>query len=160
MIKQYFIDKWFTLSVAESLTSWYLQALCSSESWSSGFFLGWITTYNLDQKVALLRIDRNHAQSCDCVSGRVAREMASWCLWLFGSHIAVATTWYAEPYAEQWVNIPFAHYSIMQQSTNNWGDHIILDEGIINKSWLNRQQMQQFVAQTVYEKLPAIVAGL
>ena len=66
-------------------------------SGSSTFFVGGVTAYDLERKVQILGIDRAHAEPVDCVSPRVAAEMAKGAARLFDADIAVATTGYAEP---------------------------------------------------------------
>src|SRR5688572_16674744 len=86
-----------TLSVAESMTCGQLQARIGAISGASEFFLGGLTAYTLDQKVRHLGVDRVHASRVNCVSHRVAVEMAEGCGRLFRSDLALATTGYAEP---------------------------------------------------------------
>ena len=108
-----------TLSVSESLTGGKIQDKLVSVSGASSYFQGGVTVYNIDQKVNLLGIDREHAGSVNCVSERVAQEMASGCNELFGSDIAIGITGYAEtiiggPYEAKYgrVEVPFCYYSI------------------------------------------------
>ena len=86
-----------SIAVAESLTSGHLQANLGRVSGSSAYFLGGITAYNIAVKADLLGVDRTHAAEVDCVSQRVAREMAAGVQKLFSSDIGIATTGYAEP---------------------------------------------------------------
>ena len=74
-----------TLAVAESLTAGQVQARIASVSGSSGYFLGGITAYTLEQKVRHLGVDRAAADPVDCVSAKVAEEMAAGAIRLFGS---------------------------------------------------------------------------
>ena len=106
------VRKRATLAVAESLTAGNLQAAISCEPGASEYFLGGITTYNIDQKVEHLKVDRRHAKEMNCVSGVVAQEMARGVRDLFRSTIAISTTGYAQadpthsplgPYA--WIGI-------------------------------------------------------
>ena len=101
-----------TLAVAESLTSGHLQARIAAVSGASNYFLGGITAYTLDQKVRHLGVNRAHARHVDCVSQRVAVEMAQGAVALFGADIAVATTGYAEPNAAAGVKAPLAWWAL------------------------------------------------
>lgn len=94
--KKLMIRQKFTIAVAESLTSGNIQASIGSISGASDFFEGGITAYNLERKVSLLGINRIHAQSVNCVSARVANEMAQGICEKFDSVIGIATTGYAE----------------------------------------------------------------
>lgn len=96
------------LAVAESMTGGRLQARITEISGASGFFLGGVTAYALAQKVALLGVDEAHAAAVNCVSERVAGEMALGACRLFRADIALATTGYAEPSPADGVTDPFA----------------------------------------------------
>src|SRR5688572_13935952 len=85
------------LAVAESLTGGHVQALVSSVSGISKVFAGGVTAYNEHQKVRHLKVDQTHAAENNCVSERVAREMALGVCRLFDVEIGLATTGYAEP---------------------------------------------------------------
>jgi nicotinamide-nucleotide amidase len=102
-----------TLAVAESLTCGCLQARIGAISGASGFFLGGITAYTLEQKIRRLGVPRELAAPVDCVSGPVAIAMAQGALRLFGSDIALATTGYAEPSPAQNIARPFAWIALV-----------------------------------------------
>ena len=78
-----------TLAGAESLTAGQVQARIAAVSGASDYFLGGVTAYSLEQKVKLLGVNRAHAKSVDCVSQRVAVEMAVGVAKLFGADLAV-----------------------------------------------------------------------
>ncbi|MES1168551.1 MAG: CinA family protein, partial [Oleiharenicola lentus] len=101
-----------TLAVAESLTAGRVQAQIAAVSGASDYFLGGITAYALEQKVKLLGVNRAHARTVDCVSQRVAVEMAVGAAKLFGADLAVATTGYAEPAPKRKVRTPHAWWAI------------------------------------------------
>jgi nicotinamide-nucleotide amidase len=94
------------LAAAESITGGRVQALVTGVSGASEYFVGGVTAYTLEQKGGLLGVDRAHAATCDCVSERVAGEMAGGACRLFQADLAVATTGYAEP--APGVAVPFA----------------------------------------------------
>ena len=100
------------LAVAESMTGGRLQARLTEISGASDFFLGGLTAYTLEQKVGLLAVDREHAAAVNCVSARVAEEMAVGVRRLFGADYGVATTGYAEPAPAQGVAVPFAWVAV------------------------------------------------
>ncbi len=103
-----------TLAVAESMTGGRLQARLTEISGASEFFLGGVTAYALDQKVAVLGVDRAHAAAVNCVSAQVAGEMALGVCRLFGADLGVATTGYAEPAPALGVTVPFAWIALAQ----------------------------------------------
>src|SRR6478609_9042658 len=104
-----------TLAVAESLTAGHLQAQIASVSGASEYFLGGVTAYSLEQKVKLLQVNRAHAKRVNCVSQRVAVEMAYGAMQLFGADLAAATTGYAEPARAAGVKSPMAWWAICQR---------------------------------------------
>ena len=116
-LKSLFLQKGWQLCVAESVTVGRLQALLGSVSGASDFFVGGITTYNLEQKVRHLGVAREEAERTDCVSPLVCQQMARGACALFDAPIAIATTGYAEPYAERNVTTPWAHISIWESVT-------------------------------------------
>jgi nicotinamide-nucleotide amidase len=101
-----------TLAVAESLTSGRLQARVGAISGASNFFLGGLTAYSLEQKVALLGVERAGAAAVNCVSATVAEQMARGVCARFGSDLGVATTGYAEPSPEFGVAVPHAWWAV------------------------------------------------
>jgi nicotinamide-nucleotide amidase len=137
------IDK--TISVAESLTGGHLQARITSVSGSSDYFVGGVTAYNIDQKVRLLNVDRAHAAAVNCVSQRVAEEMAAGVRQLFGSFIGVATTGYAEPWPNGNVTTPFAFFAV---NIGGW-----VTAGRIEPGDQPRVAVQEFVADGVMHEL-------
>jgi nicotinamide-nucleotide amidase len=101
-----------TLAVAESLTAGQVQARIAAVSGASDYFLGGITAYTLEQKVRHLGVDRAHAAMVNCVSPRVAEEMARGACALFGADVAIATTGYAEPSPADNVPVPMACWGL------------------------------------------------
>lgn len=86
----------WTVAVAESVTGGRIQALLTSLSGASRYFVGGLTAYSIDQKVRLLGINAAHAAEVNCVSERVAAEMAQGVADLFRASVALAITGYAE----------------------------------------------------------------
>lgn len=84
-----------TISTGESITSGLLQDALASVNGASSSFRGGITAYDIGTKEDYLGIDREHAEKCNCVSEKTAREMAIGSREMFQTDIAVATTGYA-----------------------------------------------------------------
>ena len=145
-----------TLAVAESLTAGHLQAQVASVSGASEFFLGGVTAYSLDEKVKLLGVNRVHAKSVDCVSQRVAVEMAFGVTKLFGSDLGVATTGYAEPARAQGIKAPMAWWAICQQLKNG---KLRLHSGTVETPGANRLEAQTRIATDVLGLLVAFLAS-
>ena len=93
-IKEKLIERNEKLSIAESVTAGFLQAAMASAEVALKFFEGGITTYNINQKVKHLKVDKNNAEECNCVSEQTANEMASGVCALFGTDWGIAVTGY------------------------------------------------------------------
>lgn len=142
-----------TLAVAESLTSGRLQAQVGAISGASTFFLGGLTAYTLEQKVKLLGVDRAEAEVVNCVSARVAEQMARGACVLFGADVGVATTGYAEPAPDQGVAAPFAWWAVALRV----GADYELSTGRVDGPGLGRTAMQDRVAAAA---MAALIARL
>jgi nicotinamide-nucleotide amidase len=100
-----------TIAVAESVTSGLLQLAFSTAERALEFYQGGITTYNLGQKSRHLLINPVHAVACNCVSEKVAADMALNICKLFTSDWGIGITGYASPVPESG-NKLFAYYAI------------------------------------------------
>lgn len=145
-----------TLAVAESLTAGQLQAQIASVSGASGYFLGGITAYNLRQKVKLLGVDQAHAKRVNCVSQRVAVEMAYGVMERFGADLAAATTGYAEADRAAGVKAPMAWWAICQRLPNG---KLALNSGTIEVPGAKRAEAQERIARDVLGLLVAHVGA-
>jgi nicotinamide-nucleotide amidase len=134
-----------TLAAAESLTGGQVQARLTSVSGASEYFLGGVTAYSLAQKVKLLGVNRVHAKTVDCVSQRVAVEMAAGAAQLFGADLAVATTGYAEPAPAKKVRTPQAWWALCHRHR---GAAVVLS-GLIEIPGADRVTVQERVAEAV-----------
>ena len=141
-----------TLAVAESLTAGHVQARVAAVSGASGYFLGGLTAYNLEQKVKRLGVNRAHARRVDCVSQRVAVEMAAGAVELFGADLAVATTGYAEPSPAAGVTVPLAWWALCHRQK---GGKLAVISGLVEVPHATRTQVQARVAETVLRELVA-----
>jgi len=139
-----------TLAVAESLTAGQVQAQIAAVSGASDYFLGGVTTYTLEQKVKLLGVNRAHAKSVDCVSQRVAVEMAVGAAKLFGADLTVATTGYAEPAPKKKVRTPHAWWAVCHRHRS--GAAVMLS-GFVEVPGADRVTVQERVAETVLGEL-------
>jgi PncC family amidohydrolase len=102
-----------TIAVAESVTSGHLQAAFSLAPDASRFFQGGITAYNIGQKCRHLLVEPTHALECDCVSERVAVDMATAVAGLFSSDYGIGITGYATTKPEAGINELFAYISVV-----------------------------------------------
>lgn len=145
------------LAVAESLTGGCIQAAITAVSGASGFFLGGITAYSVDQKVKILGVKRTTAAPVNGVSAEVAAQMAGGVARLFGADVAVATTGYAEPAATQGVDEPFAYWAITHRvSARRWR---VLTGRVVCPG-LKRTAVQTAVAEAALAELVAYLRSL
>lgn len=134
-----------TIAVAESVTSGLLQTAISQSECAADFFLGGITAYNLSQKYRHLRVDPVHAKQTNCVSERVAMEMALHVCELFGSDWGIGITGYATPVSESG-NELFAYYAIACKSE-------IIYKGIMEPSKDDPFRVQLHYVNTILRAL-------
>ena len=139
-----------TLAVAESMTCGRVQARVGSVSGASNYFVGGITAYNLEQKVKRLGVNRVAARRVDCVSQRVAVEMAQGALALFGADLAIATTGYAEPNVAAGVRAPMAWWSLCHQQR---GGRAAVVSGWVEMPGASRIEAQERVTDEVIRAL-------
>lgn len=99
-----------TISIAESVTSGCLQLAFSQMPNASMFYKGGLTCYTLPEKVRLLKVNRQEAEECDCVSENIAETMALNVAKLFESDWSIATTGYCTPIRNSGYKI-FAYFS-------------------------------------------------
>ena len=146
-----------TLAVAESLTGGRVQSALTAVSGASGYFLGGLTAYTLEQKTKLLGVKRVAATKADSVSADVAGQMARGAARLFGAGIAVATTGYAEPAPARGVAEPFAYWAIAHRvSARHWS----VVTGRVVCPGMNRTQAQAAVADAVLAELAVYLSAL
>jgi PncC family amidohydrolase len=129
-----------TISVAESVTSGFLQLSFSQMKDASQFFTGGITAYTLDEKVSLLKVDRDEASFCDCVSPNIADTMAINIAKIFKTDWSIAVTGYATPVEESNQQL-FAFFSIAYK-----------DNIIISKKLQLHSQTKSLYAQLYYSE--------
>ena len=141
-----------TLAAAESLTCGQVAARIGAVSGASNYFLGGVTAYNLEQKVKLLGVNRAHARRVNCVSQRVAVEMAAGACALFGTDLAVATTGYAEPNPAAGVKAPQAWWALCHRRR---GGKTVMVSGFLEMPGATRIEAQERVADEVLEQLAA-----
>jgi nicotinamide-nucleotide amidase len=142
-----------TIGVAESVTCGHLQALIGNHRRLAEIFKGGITAYSIEQKVKHLGVDAAHASRTDCVSARVADEMATGVCCLFGVEVGLATTGYAEPPRKG--KAPFAYWSLCR---NDGASLKIVKRGKVTGSKnVSRKAMQSQIAEIAFRALTAYV---
>lgn len=111
-VGQLLVQKKETLAVAESVTAGHLQVILSLAANAMEFFLGGITAYNLNQKVKHLHVDPAHALACNCVSEKIAAQMADAVSKNFTSDWGIGITGYASSVPEKNIQQLYACYSL------------------------------------------------
>lgn len=139
-------DQSLSIACAESVTAGQLQSLLASQSGASAWFAGGMTTYNLDQKVRQLGVDRERAAACNCVSQQVTEQMAEACRERFGVDLTLATTGYAEPSPADGVEQPFAFVAVAT-STQTIAKRIDLNRG---SRVANQQQAAELAVKLLF----------
>lgn len=113
-IRKALLRKKQTVAVAESVTAGLLQFSFSTFADASQFFQGGITAFNLAQKYKHLQVEPIHAMAVNCVSQKVAVEMAQQVCQLFSSDWGLGISGYATPVEESGYSL-FAYYAITFQ---------------------------------------------
>lgn len=139
-----------TLAVAESVTSGNVQAMLSLSENATQFFQGGIVVYNLGQKTRQLDIDPIIALNNNCVSARIARDMALHVAQSFCADWGIAITGYAAPVPELKIKNLFAWYAIAHK-----GEVII--EKLITSKQMSVLKVQQFYAGHLLNALVKVV---
>lgn len=136
-IRKHLLARRETLAVAESVTSGHVQAALSMADDATQFFQGGITAYNLGQKARHLYVEPIHAEACNCVSEKIACEMALNVCRLFSSTWGMGIAGYAAPVPACDITTLFAHYAIAHQGK------IVLAKKVIGKkkiAWAVQQE--------------------
>lgn len=126
-IKDALISKGQTLAVAESVTAGFLSAALSTAESASQFFQGGITAYNIGQKCRHMNVNPIHALSCNCVSQKMADDMAFSIAKTFTSDWGVSITGYAT-LTPQACGQLFAFFSIVCQGKVVLSKKILADK--------------------------------
>ncbi len=138
-----------TVSVAESVTAGYLQWLFSQVPDAALFFQGGLTAYNLGQKYKHLDVEPLHAKEVNCVSQRVALQMAIHVTKHFGSDWGLSITGYATPVPESG-NKLFAYYAIAYKGK-------IKLKGLIRSKEIRPEQLQIYYSLHVLNRLESLL---
>ena len=145
-IMEILLERRQTIAVAESVTAGHLQVALASAENASLFFQGGITVYNLGQKSRHLKIEPIHAEACNCVSDKVAVEMAYEVTQLFSCDWGIAITGYAAPVPEQSIDELHAYYAISFQQK-------VLEVKKIRSEKNDPMKVQVFYVNTILKDL-------
>ncbi len=151
-IRECLLARCETISVAESVTSGYLQLALSGITGAEQFYQGGITTYNIGQKSRHLHIEPIHARATNCVSPSIAQQMAMQVCHLFSSAWGVGITGYATPVPESG-NRLFCHFAIAHRG------NIVMADTITSRRMPPRK-VQELFASRVLIDLHAAITGV
>lgn len=143
------LKKQETIAVAESVTAGALQFALSTIPDAAQFFQGGITAFNIGQKCRQLRVEPIHALTVNCVSQKVANEMATEIANCFGSDWNLAITGYASPVPESQNKI-YAYYAIMHKGK-------LMSKGKLTPHKADPPQVQINYANTLLQKLSRVM---
>ncbi len=156
IIKEHMLKHEQTIAVAESVTSGLLQFMLCGIDGAEQFFQGGITTYNLGQKCTHLNVEPIHAKNNNCVSSKIAEQMAINVCRLFKSNWGIGVTGYATPVTESG-NKLFCHYAIC------FNEAIKISEKIECKK-MTPVKVQHFyagqISNTLYKCISMISEGI
>ena len=138
-ITNYMVRQSETLSVAESVTAGHLQFILSGADQATNFFQGGITVYNVGQKTRHLDIDPINGLSCNCVSEKIAIEMATNTCTLFCSDWGIGIVGYAATVPELKIDSLFAFYAFSHKGK------LILSKRTESKK-MNSKKVQEYFA--------------
>lgn len=138
-----------SVAVAESVTSGLLQCALSQAKDASCFFQGGIVAYNIGQKARLLAVEPIHAQACDCVSEKVAQQMAANVAGNLRADWGISITGYAASTKD--VSQPFVFYCITCHGK-------VIDSGRIVSSKKEGWLSQRFFVEKVLVRFGEIIS--
>lgn len=138
-----------TVAVAESVTSGLLQFAFSNIPDASSFYQGGITAFNIGQKFKHLQVEPLHALSVNCVSQKVANEMAAEICSRFSSDWGIGITGYASSVPESG-NKVFAFYSIVYKNK-------LKAKGKMNPAASDPADIQREYVKTVMKNLLRLI---
>ena len=138
-----------TIAVAESVTSGLLQFALSCIPDAACFYQGGLTAYNIGQKFKHLRVEPLHALSVNCVSPKVAKEMAMHVCQLYSSDWGIGITGYASPVPAS-DNKEFAFFAIVHRDK-------IKASGKINPKKNDPPALQWFYVNQILQKFSKLL---
>lgn len=150
-LRTFLIGRGETVAVAESVTAGILQTALASAKDALQFFQGGITAYNLGQKSRHLQINPIHADTCNCVSEKIAEDMALNVCNLFSSDWGMGITGYATIEPALKMKQLFAYYAIANKNH-------IKDSGCLKHQKDKPAVVQFYYANEILKRF-VIVAG-
>lgn len=145
ILAEILVQKKLSISTAESCTAGKVARTLTSLSGSSRYFVGGVIPYASAMKVNLLKIKPEVIEEFTVVSEEVAAAMATSCLKLFKTDLAIATTGVAGPAkGEDGKEVGTVYYAIASKDEVRVF-HLFLP-------YLEREDFIKFVTQKALEK--------
>lgn len=144
-IRDILINRKETMSVAESVTSGFIQLGLSQPPNASLFFEGGLTVYNVGQKAKHLNVSPIVAIDCDSVSELISEQMALNVSSSFMSNFGLAITGYATLVSDDKIDSLYAYISISYEG------EIIQTKKITAEKNMEGLDCQLFYANKMYE---------
>lgn len=141
-IAEHLIERAETIATAESVTAGLLMSNFSLAKNATQFLQGGITAYNLGQKTRQLNVDPIHAEGVNCVSEKVAQQMALNVAKKFCSTWGIGVTGYAVPVPALKIKTCFVFYSFAHN------DKIVLS-GKIETKKRGQANVQMFFVEKI-----------
>ncbi|WP_448137993.1 CinA family protein [Sphingobacterium siyangense] len=142
-----------TVATAESVTAGQLQFMLSQIENAAANFKGGITAYTLEDKVNLLGIDEDEARECDCVSSKIAEDMALQASHLFNADFGIGVTGYATPVEESNFKL-YAYFAISYKM-----QIIVSEKTALKKNFLGAKAQQKY-GENILVTFESILAKL
>ncbi|RQP12115.1 MAG: nicotinamide-nucleotide amidohydrolase family protein [Chryseobacterium sp.] len=144
-------DKKESVACAESVTAGMVQSMLAGAEGAASVFQGGVTVYNLGQKAKLLDVEPINAEMTNCVSQKVADEMALGVVKMFRPAYGLSITGYAEPLPEKDIADVFAFIAV----ANN--DKILLQKKIDSSKEKSPDQVREQFRQELLQQFLKIL---
>lgn len=149
-IGQKLLKRQEAIAVGESVTAGLLQFAFSNIPDAAKFLLGGLTAFNIGQKYKHLRVEPLHALEADCVSEKVAAEMAVNICGSFSSDWGIGVTGYASPVPQSGEKL-FAFYAIIYKQK-------LISKGKIIARHRNPPEVQLFYVNYILGRLEKLIS--
>ncbi|HMG90357.1 MAG TPA: CinA family protein [Chryseolinea sp.] len=153
LISKTLIKRSETLAVSESVTAGLIANHLSLASNATSFFQGGLIAYNLGQKARHLNVDPIHAEQENCVSEKVAQQMAVNVAKLFISEWGIGVTGYAVPVPALNIKTCFVIYAFAFKGK-------VMTTACLDTKLRGQFQVQSFYASKIIEAFSDQIAQL
>ncbi len=152
-IGNYFNERSFTLTVAESCTGGLIASRITDVAGSSAYFLGGVVAYSYEAKAALLGVSWDTLNTHGAVSRETVIEMAFGARKIFNADIAVSVSGIAgpgggteeKPVGTTWVGLV--------TKDGEWARHFVWDGDRLKNKMLSSEAALQFLLDYLEGKL-------